>query len=267
MRPNGSTAPTRPPAPSRCCGSSRFIGRGFLASDDAAGAAPVALLSRTAWLARYGGDRGSARPRRHDQWRTVDDRGHSARRIGLPRHRRDLDAAPAGAGPSHGASGCADAAGLRTPHRSGRRRRGRRRNRSDCRAAGERSSGHQPQRARARVPDQRTIPRQPDRSRLARVHDRRLHRRPDLLRERRQPDARSVGAALPRAGDSGVGGRQPRQAPAAAARRERRRLPPQEQASDCSSRLEGSAFSAARFPATRCPTGSITPSTGGCWPR
>ena len=31
-------------------------GRGFLESDDAVGAAPVALLSRNAWLARYGGD-------------------------------------------------------------------------------------------------------------------------------------------------------------------------------------------------------------------
>jgi predicted permease len=33
-------------------------GRGFLESDDAAGAAPVALLSRNVWLSRYGGDAG-----------------------------------------------------------------------------------------------------------------------------------------------------------------------------------------------------------------
>src|SRR4030095_8822105 len=33
-------------------------GRGFLESDDAAGAAPVALLSKDVWLSRYGGDAG-----------------------------------------------------------------------------------------------------------------------------------------------------------------------------------------------------------------
>ena len=35
----------------------------------------------------------------------------------------------------------------------------------------------------------------------------------------------------------------------------------------CSWRSEASAFFEARFPAMRCPTGSITPWTGGFWPR
>ena len=197
-------------------------GRGFLESDDAVGAAPVALLSRNAWLARYGGDPAVL-------GRAVTINGAPSTIVGIVPDASGFPGTAAIWMPLQ------QAPGLRTEGRDARTLQvfGRLTDRADAGEAGaeiaaiaERlandHSGHQPQRARPRVSDQRTIPRQPDRSRLARVHDGRLHRRPDLLRERRQPDDRSVGAALTRAGDSCVGGRQPRQAAAAAARRERR---------------------------------------------
>ena len=108
----------------------------------------------------------------------------------------------------------ANAAGLRPASRTSARvgdadRRSRRHRATDWRRSTRTPTGNM--RARA-VPINDRFLGSPTDPVWRRLHDRRLHRRADLLRQRRQPDARSIAAARARAGDSRVGGRQPRPA-------------------------------------------------------